>query len=382
MSNILNDIAQIFGKGALGLVPNGKRSVTPVPADLLALVPKPTGRNEVVKKRNADPLKDTVPMIQKLIKRQAWQGKKLAAALKGSTVEETVRNNWDFFMNHIQYVQDPDTRETVRSLRRTVHEGKGDCDCFVNGLGNLLYNQGIKNAKLRVAAYNNADQVSHIYIKVPGSYSGMLTLDPVIHKFNYEEPFTYKKDFPMTLESLDGFGACAPSGSGSDGSGNNSNTNQIINKLNVFVNTQTVVDQGLIPTQQFLEKNKIPYTQQHSNELNASEFLVETPGGEIKVPSIMKPEQAEQLKQLMASVGQQAQAVAEDLKSKFKWWWVVAAALGLFLIFGGREKKPSKNVNITLNGPGRLPKRRAKKEKAKSRKHASPGGRVLPALSI
>jgi len=54
-----------------------------VPANLLALVPKPDGENEVIKSSGADPEKDTVPLIKKLAKRQMWQGKKLAEALKG-----------------------------------------------------------------------------------------------------------------------------------------------------------------------------------------------------------------------------------------------------------------------------------------------------------
>src|SRR6185369_2347443 len=136
----------------LGMVPNGRRDVTPVPDNLLALVPKPTGINEVIKQAGADPIKDTVPLIKRLAKRQRWQGKKLAMALEGDTIYETVKNDWEFIFNHIQYVKDPDNSEQVRSLRRLVHEGKGDCDCFTNGLQNLLINQGI-NFSYRVAKY-------------------------------------------------------------------------------------------------------------------------------------------------------------------------------------------------------------------------------------
>lgn len=198
---------------ALGLVPNGKRTVVPIPANILAKVPKPTGKNENIKSYGADPVRDTVPLIQKLAKRQMWQGKKLAEYLKGKTVAETVRNNWDFFMKYIQYRKDPADSEQVRSLRRLVHNGAegGDCDCFVNALSVLLLNQGI-DFKMRVAKYNGSKNYSHIYIVVPTGNGKYITLDPVVHQFNTEAPYTDFKDFDMRLESLDGLG-CACGGS-------------------------------------------------------------------------------------------------------------------------------------------------------------------------
>lgn len=277
----------------LGLVPTGKRTVTPVPAHLLALVPAPSGNNETVKGSNADPIKDTVPLIQRLTKRQAWQGKKLAKALKGKTVEETVRNNWDFMFNHIEYVKDPVGRETVRSLRRLVHEGKGDCDCFVNGLNNLLYNQGIRNAKMRVASYNNSSDPSHIYIVVPGN-NRHITLDPVVHKFNYEVPFTDKQDFPMTLESLDGFGECAPSAS---------SCSTPTTSLNVP--SKMLSCMGMMKTSDILIKNNIPFTESTVN--GAIVYRISTPTGPKDLPGFtkMSDEQA-----LLSSIKTAMNAVA------------------------------------------------------------------------
>lgn len=181
-------------KESLGLVPNGKRAVTPVPARLLALVPPPEGTNEVIKKRNADPITHTVPLILKLSKRQKWQGKKLAQALKGGTLEETVRNNYDFFLKHIQYQEDPEDTETVRSLRRTVHEGVGDCDCFVNALSNILQNQNIDH-KIKVTAPPDDSAWGHVYIIVPTGSGNYLTLDPVVHEFNVEAPYSNSIEF-------------------------------------------------------------------------------------------------------------------------------------------------------------------------------------------
>lgn len=241
---------------SLGLVPNGKRTVAPVPRNVLGMVPEPIGKNEVIKRYGADPERDTVPLIQRTAPRQAWQGKKLAAYLKGKTVAETVRNDWDFFIKHIQYKKDADGKEQVRSLRRLVHNAAegGDCDCFVNGLANLLINQGI-DFKLRIAKYNGNAEYSHIYIVVPTGNGKYITLDPVVHQFNYEVPFTDKKDFAMRLESLDGVGAiqCGPA-SDDKHKGNSIDVNRF------FVSSRQLQNDGMVDMRTILQQNNITYT--------------------------------------------------------------------------------------------------------------------------
>jgi hypothetical protein len=189
MATLLAVVVFSDNKQSLGLVPNGKRAVTPVPANLLALVPKPEGTNEIVKKRNADPIRHTVPLILKLSKRQKWQGKKLAAALTGKSLQETVRNDYDFIFNHIQYQEDPEDVETIRSLRRLIYDGAGDCDCFTNALSNLLQNQNIAH-KLKVTAPPGRSDWGHIYIIVPTGSGNYITLDPVVHEYDTEAPYS------------------------------------------------------------------------------------------------------------------------------------------------------------------------------------------------
>jgi hypothetical protein len=102
--------------------------------------------------------------------------------------------------------------------------------------------------------------------------------------------------------------------------------------------------------------------------------VIETPGGEMEIPTIITKEHAQQIKTLMQSAGQQAQVVAEDLKKKFSWWWLVAAGLLALWIFSGnkpRERKPETSNARALDGP---------KKKAESRKRNVK--RSLPSLSI
>jgi hypothetical protein len=241
----------------LGLVPNGKRSVTPIPQNLLALVPKPDGKNEIVKSSNADPERDTVPMLMRNVRRQKWQGAKLAQKLKGATRGETVKNIYDFIFDHIQYELDPPGQETVRSLRRLVH-GKppvGDCDCFASAIGNLLLNANIPFA-FRIAAYQNSSDYSHIYIVVPKSgnslANGYYTIDPVVHRFNYEVPFTSKKDFSMKLIGLDGFGDCPV---------NQTATNEPAIRKTFVASASALKAAGFTSTAKLLTQANIPFTE-------------------------------------------------------------------------------------------------------------------------
>ena len=250
----------------LGMVPNGKRSVTPVPAKLLGLVPPPDDSVVTVKESDADPIKDTVPLIKQKVKRTLWQTKKLAAALQGDNTADTVRNDWDFIFKHIQYVQDPDGVECVRSPRKLIYDGIGDCDCFTVCLSSLLMNQGIDHS-LRVAKYNKGDDWSHIYVIVPTD-DGYITVDPVVHRFNYEEPFTDKKDFTMKLQSLDGFsriglGDCGVSTTApaTTATADNSDTTQPAKEVTQILlqSTKALQNRGLMRGDDFLDLNNIPY---------------------------------------------------------------------------------------------------------------------------
>lgn len=296
---------------SLGLVPNGKRSVSPVPRSVLDMVPLPTGQNENIKSYGADPVRDTVPLIQKLAPRQAWQGKRLAQHLTGSTLAQTVRNNWDFFIKHIQYKKDVAGKEQVRSLRRLVHNAAegGDCDCFVNGLANLLINQGI-DFKLRIAAYNGNPEYSHIYIVVPTGNGKYITLDPVVHQFNYEVPFTDKKDFAMKLESLDGFGACPPKPVAKT----NATTEQIaVQKRLSYTTKDNVAAMNLLSTYDVLDSAAIPY----STQVTADNDLIiqaQTPNGVLTLPSLLNYTQADQLKQAAAAPSTTKKASSPEIK--------------------------------------------------------------------
>lgn len=198
----------------LGLVPAESRKVKPIPQDLLALVPAPTDNNTTLKSFTPDVERDTMPVIIEKAKRTRWQTRRLAERLKGSSIEETLRNDSNFILNYIRYTKDDADHEQIRSPRRLIHEGQGDCDCFAVTLATLLLNQGI-NFRFRIAQYpSSGGEWSHIYLVVPKNQRSSASLskrqdytvlDPVTNLHDHEVAFSRKRDYTMSLQYLDGF---------------------------------------------------------------------------------------------------------------------------------------------------------------------------------
>jgi hypothetical protein len=329
----------------LGYSPAAQRTVKPVPAWALALVPKPTGKNETVKASNEDVERDTMPLIKNKIQRTLHHTKKLAPKLKGATLEQTLRNNWNFIFNHIQYVKDEPGKEQVRSPRRMIHEGKGDCDCFTVTLSSLLHNQGIPH-KLRIMKQNGKPNWSHIYVIVPKPTGGYYTLDPVTHRFNFEAAHTQTKDYPMALEYLDGLAAtqaCA--------------TNNVA-ALQPYAVTKFIQEDGLIPTKQFLKDNAIPYMEQPDG---AAQIV--TTQGALQVPAVITRAQSELVKAAAIETPHVETLPAEDEQAKplvqqAGFGWLIALLIGGALLLKPDPKKAaSKAASGGLAGVKRKTKR-------------------------
>jgi hypothetical protein len=125
---------------------------------------------------------------------------KLAPILKGKSLEETLRNNWNFVYNHIQYKLDTPGIEELRRPARAWAERKIgiDCDCYTIFLCTLLLNQGIEPV-IRIVQIPPATSFHHVYpIVYKKGKSGLYyTLDAVLDRFNYEKPFSKKRDYTM-----------------------------------------------------------------------------------------------------------------------------------------------------------------------------------------
>jgi hypothetical protein len=166
------------------------------------LFPKPLFLDPTIKKGAT--VNDTVRFIPQVVRETLFQTAKLAPLLKGSNVYETCKNIWGFVYTHIAYKKDEEGKEQIRSPARGWHDRFHgiDCDCYTVFISSILSNLKIKH-KLRITKYSQ-DHFQHIYPIVPTTGGNYITVDCVVDRFNYEEPYTEKQDTKMELEYLNG----------------------------------------------------------------------------------------------------------------------------------------------------------------------------------
>ncbi len=146
---------------------------------------------------------DTVAFIPKVVNKTLEQTKAIAQVLKASNDYDTCRNIWQFVYGHIAYRKDKDGYEQIRSPARSWHDRRAgvDCDCYTTFISSILTNLGIPHL-LRITKYSR-DYFQHIYpVAVKGGKE--IILDCVTEQFDYEVPYSEKKDYPMDLQYLDG----------------------------------------------------------------------------------------------------------------------------------------------------------------------------------
>jgi len=168
------------------------------------LFPAASGVMQTIK-RNAG-VSDTLGFIKKIVPATLHQTSLIAAALKGNSTYDTCRNIWHFVYGHIAYRKDEDGYEQIRSPARSWEDRKKgvDCDCYSTFISSILTNLNIPH-QLRITKYGKA-HFQHVYPIVPYG-GGYITLDCVTNQFDYEVPFTEKKDYTMDLQYLNGLEA-------------------------------------------------------------------------------------------------------------------------------------------------------------------------------
>ncbi len=160
-------------------------------------------RNDKTIRRNAN-LDHTVAFIPKVVKDTLYQTEAIARRLKAESVYATCKNIWHFVYEHINYKKDEEGYEQIRSPARAWHDrNKGvDCDCYSVFISSILTNLGIPHS-LRITKYHR-NYFQHIYPVVQAASQREIILDCVTDQFDYEVPYTEKKDYPMDLQYLDG----------------------------------------------------------------------------------------------------------------------------------------------------------------------------------
>jgi hypothetical protein len=166
------------------------------------LFPKAEGVNKTIRK-NAD-VTHTVAFIPKVVNETLNHTKLIAQRLKGTSTYETCSNIWHFVYQHVAYRKDQEGYEQIRSPARVWHDRqKGvDCDCYSVFISSILTNCAIPHI-LRITKYHR-DYFQHIY-PVVVLHGKEIPIDCVTDQFNYQVPYSEKRDYPMDLQYLNGF---------------------------------------------------------------------------------------------------------------------------------------------------------------------------------
>ncbi len=177
------------------------------------LFPAAMNKDKTVKE-NAT-LEDTIDFIHKVVGKTLAQTKGISQRLAGRTLQETCSNIWHFVYQNVAYKKDDDGLEQIRSPRRTWRDRKTgvDCDCYSTFISSILTNLQIPH-KLRITKYKR-DHFQHIYpVVIDGAR--FITIDCVTDQFDYEVPYSEKKDITMDLQYLDGLHGSGLSERGND----------------------------------------------------------------------------------------------------------------------------------------------------------------------
>ncbi len=148
-------------------------------------------------------VEETVDLMKKVVWKYLDDTREIARYLERGTLHSTCQSIWDFLFNHIQYKLDQKGLEQLRRPNRSWADRTTgiDCDCFSIFVSSILTNLKIPH-EFRIAKYNR-DEYQHVYVIVPSSgKSDYITIDCVLNQFNYEKPFTAKKDFSMSLNGI------------------------------------------------------------------------------------------------------------------------------------------------------------------------------------
>lgn len=347
----------------LGLVASSKRSIKSG-AQYDALFNIKCEGLEVELLQNGD-VHDTIRLMKRIVRQTLAQTKGIAKELKGSSREETARNVWNFVYHHVQYKKDHPLREQLRTPARTWRDRKKgvDCDCYAIFISSILTNLSIPHA-FRMAGYKGDFQ--HVYVVVPKSGSQIpsardsyYVVDPVVDKFNYEEPFNKKKDTMSQVNMLNGIDGCE-------------NVKPLIDRLQHFVPTQQIIAGGGVPTRVFLEENAIPFAPSTDTDNEKPMYVVCLPtGGLLAVPTVLSQQQAEELKAKLstpATAAPAADPVSDAIKDakKWPWLWIAAIAAGTWILFTGSDQQAVQPGLNGLAGIAGVKKRKKKKRAVKA----------------
>ncbi|KAA1244519.1 hypothetical protein [Aquimarina sp. RZ0] len=161
------------------------------------MIPQSIQKDTVIVGSGKAKLEDTLQLMQLVIRETTKDTALLAKQLQHKNRYDTCRNIWNFVYQHIQYTMDKTGIEQVRRPSRSWADRMTgvDCDCYTVFIGSILTNLKMPFT-IRITKYGGKHHFQHVYPIVPMA-NGHITMDCVTDQFNYEVPYSEKKDIPV-----------------------------------------------------------------------------------------------------------------------------------------------------------------------------------------
>lgn len=212
-STYLAPIKKLLNLSGLGYAKNSfhHRELKPLPSKFEGLVTPAKGKESWMA-NDAIP-EQTAERMAQIVKETLYQTKKLAPVIKGSSLNKTCENVYNYLYNYHQYKRDAENREQLREPAASFAERITgiDCDCFAIYCSSILSNLNINHA-IKVISLRSDKALQHVYVIVPkdgktiGGAGTYYTIDACLHSYDEEAQGITKEIFKtMITTRLSGF---------------------------------------------------------------------------------------------------------------------------------------------------------------------------------
>lgn len=164
-------------------------------AKLIQVLGSPDYRAQLI--TNWQSTDDIVKAISTQHKANRTEAKKICKYFDKGNERDTAKAIFNFLKTETTYEREPNSKQTTKTIKRFLADGKGDCKHYTLFINNILEACGYSPV-YRFAGYSR-DGFTHTYSYLPKTDT---VVDAVLSSFDTEKNPTIKKD--MSLYSLSG----------------------------------------------------------------------------------------------------------------------------------------------------------------------------------
>jgi len=156
-------------------------------------LPSPFNKSELIAKNQS--VDDIAKLICRGIKESKNNAKFLLKHLEKNNTRATCYAVWKFLKNNVEYKKEGSNFQSVKTISRLLVKDKfGDCKHFATCTGAILKACNIPFVIRLVGFQFGSDMPTHVYIVAYDEQKEPVYIDCVLHRFDSEPSYKFKKD--------------------------------------------------------------------------------------------------------------------------------------------------------------------------------------------